>query len=146
MTSSTPSSIRWIIILLKIQLFAVCILIGITVFATLFQPAGGYEIGNGFFGDFVYGFLERMLSVTNTTNSPLFLDDSARYIGYFSSFALFPGLTLFALNKKMRKLFLFGAIFSLLISIGNSAPLGIVMFITILVLAYKKSAKHYFTT
>jgi hypothetical protein len=128
------------------QLLAVGILIAITILSAVFQPTGGYELGNGFFGDFVYGFLERILSAPYTANSPLFLDDSARYVGYFSSFAIFPGLTLFALNKKMRKLFIFGAIFSLLMSLGNSAPLGIVMFITILVLAFKKSAKHYFTT
>jgi len=119
------------------QLLAVGILIAITILSAVFQPTGGYELGNGFFGDFVYGFLERILSAPYTANSPLFLDDSARYVGYFSSFAL---------NKKMRKLFIFGAIFSLLMSLGNSAPLGIVMFITILVLAFKKSAKHYFTT
>ena len=128
------------------QLLAVGILIAITILSAVFQPTGGYELGNGFFGDFYYGFLARLQGQSYNSTYPIFLDNPGRIIGYFTYFAIFPSITLFALNKKMRKLFIFGAIFSLLMSLGNSAPLGIVMFITILVLAFKKSAKHYFTT
>ncbi|MGB3094853.1 MAG: hypothetical protein WBB49_03130 [Microgenomates group bacterium] len=139
-------SVKWIKIILKIQIYTVIFLVLSISLLAAFQPAVGYTPGNGFIGDFYYGFLARLQGQSYNSTYPIFLDNPGRIIGYFTYFAIFPSITLFALNKKMRKLFLFGAIFSLLMSLGNSAPLGIVMFITILVLAFKKSAKHYFTT
>lgn len=139
MHKQKPSSIVWLLRIIKFSLFAQFFLILYLFYLSLFvqQPILASD-------GFNRGLVESMLGISDDS-AIYFTTHLASYLtGNILFFSILYGIVLFLIKKRKLKIVRAIFIFLILAAIGNGQILSAVLPMVLLILSFQKTAAHYF--